>query len=219
MKDGLQEHIESKLKNGVAINHYLHARNATLKLREMIRDDINGLKQFESKDDFRFFFAMSQEIVDGYGRILCFLHPNEPETKRDKRRKKEEEATGTVSSEERMPELDQLEERLCLICLRYFRGNWDLYQDYLAGPRVPPDQRREELPLVQKLSEMDRRTNFLEEILLDEVQASTEHVDFEGLYRLWEICMLMDPEADPFHQPEAGDEGEGQEGWPPPSMH
>ncbi len=140
--------------------------------------------------------------------------------KRDKRRKKEDEATGTVTSEENLPDLSQLEERLSLICLRYFRGNWDLYLDYLAGTRVAPDQREEELPLVQKLSEADRRTNFLEEILLDEVQASTEHIDFEGLYRLWEICMLMDPDADPFHQPEAVDDGgEGQDGWPPPSLH
>lgn len=122
--------------------------------------------------------------------------------KRKKTRKPEESATGTEMDSREQPRLSELELHISLICLRYFRGNWEQYIDYLSGTRVGAEQRREELPLVEKLREMDTRTGYLEYILLDEVLDSAEHMDFDGLMKLWDLCMLVDPESDPFHRPE-----------------
>ncbi len=97
--------------------------------------------------------------------------------------------------------LSELEERLCLTCLRFFRGDWDLYLDFLGGVRATEEQRRLELPVVAKLRERDQRVHFLELMLEDEVVASAEHLDFDGLLRLWDLAMLLDPEADPFYEP------------------
>ncbi len=121
--------------------------------------------------------------------------------KRDKRRK-EDEATGATSKSTEETRLNELEAQLSLICLRFFRGDWDQYLDYLAGSRVGTEQRREEMPMVEKLREMDMRTGYLEELLLDEVQDSVDHINFEGLLRIWDLCMLIDPEADPYPAPE-----------------
>ncbi len=122
-------------------------------------------------------------------------------TKRDKSRKKEDDATGTEMEQSEQPRLSEMESHISLICLRYFRGNWDQYIDYLSGIRVAVNQRREELPLVEKLRDMDMRTGYLENILLDEVLDSVEHIDFDGLMKLWDVCMMLDPESDPFHRP------------------
>jgi hypothetical protein len=89
--------------------------------------------------------------------------------------------------------LTELEEDLSLNCLRYFRGDWDLYLDYLTGPRVSDPQRRKQLPIVERLKERDRRTDFLTAILEDEVVAMAERLEFENLHRVWELCRLLDP--------------------------
>jgi hypothetical protein len=106
------------------------------------------------------------------------------------------------AAEAALQTLSEQEERLCLTCLRYFRGDWDLYLDFLSGVRATEEQRRLDLPLVTRLRERDQRTHFLELMLEDEVVASAEHMDFDGLLRMWDLAMLLDPEADPFHENE-----------------
>jgi hypothetical protein len=112
-----------------------------------------------------------------------------------------------ASTEEELRRLTDLEERISLTCLRYFRGDWDLYLDFLAGTRATEEQRRVELPVVERLRERDERTGYLELLLEDEVVAAAEHMDFDGLLHLWELAILLDPYADPFFEPE-GEESE-----------
>jgi hypothetical protein len=106
------------------------------------------------------------------------------------------------AAEAALQTLSEQEERLCLTCLRYFRGDWDLYLDFLGGVRATEEQRRLDLPLVTRLRERDQRTRFLELMLEDEVVAAAEHMDFEGLLRMWDLAMLLDPDADPFRESE-----------------
>ena len=119
-----------------------------------------------------------------------------------------------------LPPLTDLEEEISLVCLRYFRGEWDLYLDYLGGPRVAAEQRQRELPLVERLKQRDRHTEYLTALLEDEVMATAERLGFDGLYRLWELCLLLNPAADPFGKGGAPDgESEPGPGEPPQSLH
>ncbi len=124
---------------------------------------------------------------------------------------------------EALRRLSELEERISLTCLRYFRGDWDQYLDFLAGPRATEEQRRLDLPAVERLRERDERTGYLELLLEDEVVAAAEHLDFDGLLRMWDLAMLLDPYADPFHEPEEGEADaaadDGGPSLPPPRLH
>ncbi len=123
-------------------------------------------------------------------------------------------------SESPWPPLSPLEQEISWVCLRYFRGDWDLYLDYLAGPRVSSPQRLREVSVVESLQERDRRTDFLAAILEDEIIATTESLSFDDLYRLWEQTLLLNPDADPFKEmQELPRNGVDAEPEPPVSLH
>jgi hypothetical protein len=117
--------------------------------------------------------------------------------------------------------LSDLEVEISLVCLRYFRGDWDLYLDYLQGPRVAPDQRVNEIPIVEGLRDRDRRTDYLTTFLEDEVVALAQRLAFDELLRIWEHALELDPESEPF--PEFRGEASGEDEVPtdqaPPTLH
>lgn len=120
------------------------------------------------------------------------------------------------------PSLNDSEIEVSLICLRYFRGDWDMYLDYLQGTRVTADQRRRDLPLVEALRDRDRRTEYLTVFLEDEVVAIAQRLGFDGLLKLWEHGLELDPESEPF--PEFRGEVEPHDhvdagGERPPTLH
>jgi len=116
--------------------------------------------------------------------------------------------------------LSELEQEVSLICLRYFRGDWDLYLDHLAGPRVSSSQRLREASVVERLKERDRRTDFLAAIMEDEIITTVEGLPFDDLYRLWEQSLLLNPDADPFRdQQDSRREGRFADPEPPTSLH
>jgi hypothetical protein len=118
------------------------------------------------------------------------------------------------------PPLSDLEEEISLICLRFFRGDWDMYLDYLSGPRVGEAQRGRELPVVERLRTRDAQTDYLTALLEDEVVAAAERMDFEHLLRLWELCLLLEPQEDPFFRSERQSAEQGASlDEPPPSLH
>ena len=82
--------------------------------------------------------------------------------------------------------------------MKYFRGEWDTYLDYLRGPRVAGIQKLREIPLVEQLKKRDHQTEYLTAFLEDEVVNITEHLPFPGLMRIWEFAVMVYPEADPF---------------------
>ncbi len=106
--------------------------------------------------------------------------------------------------------LNESEVEVSLICLRYFRGDWDMYLDYLQGSRVTADQRRRDIPLVEQLRDRDRRTEYLTAFVEDEVVALAGRLHFDGLLKIWERCLELDPESEPF--PEFQGETESLEG-------
>lgn len=94
--------------------------------------------------------------------------------------------------------LSELEVEVSLVCLRYFRGDWDMYLDYLQGPRVTSTQRAHEIPVVESLRDRDRRTEYLTTFLEDEVVALAQHLGFDDLLKIWEHALELDPESEPF---------------------
>lgn len=94
--------------------------------------------------------------------------------------------------------LSDAEVEVSLICLRYFRGDWDMYLDYLQGTRVTAEQRRRDQPLVEALRDRDRRTEYLTTFLEDELVAIAQRLGFDGLLKLWEHGLELDPDSEPF---------------------
>ena len=117
-------------------------------------------------------------------------------------------------------DLSDAEVEIALICLRYFRGDWDLYLDYLQGSRVTVDQRRRDLPLVEQLRDRDRRTEFLTSFLEDEIVALAQRLGFDQLLKIWEHALELDPQSEPFPEfrGEAAHDDEGTED-PPATLH
>jgi hypothetical protein len=126
----------------------------------------------------------------------------------------------TVQPDDGPLSLSESEVEVSLICLRYFRGDWDMYLDYLQGPRVTDDQRRRDVPLVESLRDRDRRTEYLTAFVEDEIVAMAQRMGFDQLLKIWEHCLELDPESEPFPEfrgeVEAGD-GDAEDA--PPTMH
>jgi endonuclease YncB( thermonuclease family) len=75
LEKGLREYLEPKVGPGAATNHAELARAATLALRAEVEKDIAELGQ--DRESFSFFLAFATEVMDGYGRFLCFINRNQ----------------------------------------------------------------------------------------------------------------------------------------------
>lgn len=132
------------------------------------------------------------------------------------------ESAQSVSKDEGGEPLSDLEIEVSLVCLRYFRGDWDMYLDYLQGPRVVPEQRMREIPLVESLRDRDRRTEYLTTFLEDEVVAIAQRLEFDNLLKIWEHSLELDPQSEPFPEFRSDaprDEAEPADRQTPPTMH
>jgi hypothetical protein len=72
----LRDHLEPKAGPGCAANHARFADTAKQALRVEIEGDLAELDQ--TRDEFRFFMAFASEVIDGYGRLLCYLNRDQP---------------------------------------------------------------------------------------------------------------------------------------------
>lgn len=82
LSDGLPRHFRQKAREGAAANHRQHAEAAERALEREIRHDIQVLGQDEAT--FQFFVTFAYEVMDSYGRFLCYVNrdqpqPNDPE--------------------------------------------------------------------------------------------------------------------------------------------
>jgi len=68
----LIHYLKVKIKPGVAMNHYRHAVEAEDELEKEVSRDLEDLGQ--SEEEFRFFLVFAYEIMDRYGRLLCFIN-------------------------------------------------------------------------------------------------------------------------------------------------
>ena len=72
----LKNHLEARIGNGdnVASNHEALAKSAKQDLIKLIEADRNA--SGKTNEEFRFFLAFAYEFLEGFGRMLCFLHPD-----------------------------------------------------------------------------------------------------------------------------------------------
>ena len=77
----LQAELAAELEKGVgpeaAANHARFAKAALDALTAEVSGDQEALDK--SDEDFLFVLAFGHEVVDRYGRLLCYLHPDQPE--------------------------------------------------------------------------------------------------------------------------------------------
>jgi hypothetical protein len=76
LQDGLRTHLQERVGHGTAENHAQHSDLARAGLVDEVKADMSTLGK--SKDDFEFFLAFAHEVMDGYGRLLCYLNRAQP---------------------------------------------------------------------------------------------------------------------------------------------
>ncbi len=82
---GLKAHIAGRAGPGAAANHQAHALAAERALEEQVAKDLAELFA-DDLEAFRFFYAFAHEVMDGYGRLLGYIHPDQPHTPKAQRR-------------------------------------------------------------------------------------------------------------------------------------
>jgi endonuclease YncB( thermonuclease family) len=78
LKPRLQDYLQGRMGKGIGVNHYAHAQAAQKALEKEILQDIRILDQTE--ENFQFFLAFSHEVMDRYGRFLCFINRYQPQS-------------------------------------------------------------------------------------------------------------------------------------------
>ena len=79
----LRAHFDRLQSADLAANHAGFADRSLKALDKLVRDDIANLHRNEA--DFLFFLAFASEVTDRYGRLLCYVHPDQRGTPRDQR--------------------------------------------------------------------------------------------------------------------------------------
>ena len=74
---GLRDHILQCARVGQAANHKAHADTAEDELESLITADIDAMNA--TNDSFRFYLSFAFEIMDRYGRFLCYINRNQPD--------------------------------------------------------------------------------------------------------------------------------------------
>jgi len=72
LDEGLIEHLRERAGEGAAENHARHADAAEDALEAETLSDLEALGQ--SEEEFRFFLAFAYEVMDRYGRFLCYVN-------------------------------------------------------------------------------------------------------------------------------------------------
>jgi endonuclease YncB( thermonuclease family) len=80
LRRALREHLEPALGPGCADNQARLADVAKLAFRAEVEGDME--EQGATRDEFRFFMVFATEVIDGYGRLLCYLNRDQPEPPR-----------------------------------------------------------------------------------------------------------------------------------------
>jgi len=76
LTDGLLNHLKDQVGPGAAMNQDHHATAAEDALEHEVHTDLTALSQ--SEENFQFFLVFAHEVMDRYGRLLCFVNRNQP---------------------------------------------------------------------------------------------------------------------------------------------
>ena len=74
---GLTAHLKGLTGGGAASNHKRIADEAEDTLEELIQNDLAEMAV--AREDFVFYLRFAFEIMDGYGRLLCFINRDQPD--------------------------------------------------------------------------------------------------------------------------------------------
>jgi endonuclease YncB( thermonuclease family) len=74
---GLTTYLQNHCGNNVAVNHKKHADAAEDNLEALVQADLNVMGV--SKEDFKFYLRFAYEIMDRYGRFLCYINRDQPD--------------------------------------------------------------------------------------------------------------------------------------------
>jgi endonuclease YncB( thermonuclease family) len=94
----LRAHLQHRVGPGAACNHAAVAGAATRALEELVEADRTTAGK--TVEELAFFLAFAGEVMDRYGRLLAYLHPDQAEVPREQRLDSYNErllATGWVS--------------------------------------------------------------------------------------------------------------------------
>ncbi len=72
----LIEFLKARIRDDAAMNHIRHARAAEMALEREMRSDIKVMQKTE--ETFQMFMVFGYEIMDGFGRFLCYINRNQP---------------------------------------------------------------------------------------------------------------------------------------------
>lgn len=75
LASGLRKYLKDHIGPGCATNHYSHALAAQAALEDEILKDLAEMGS--SRETFEFYLAFSHEVLDRYGRMLCFINRNQ----------------------------------------------------------------------------------------------------------------------------------------------
>jgi endonuclease YncB( thermonuclease family) len=81
--DNLVNNLRSRLGPDCAKNHEYHAQRAHRHLEKLIQQDVDE-REVQGRE-FRFFLAFAHDVMDGYGRFLCYLHRDDTPDERKNR--------------------------------------------------------------------------------------------------------------------------------------
>ena len=76
LAEHLVAHLRSRLRAATALNHAKHAKAAREELVKIIKADMVQLGATPTQ--FLLFHAFAYEALDRYGRLLAFVHPDQP---------------------------------------------------------------------------------------------------------------------------------------------
>ena len=86
LSEGLKGFLQDRKTPHAAENHCRHAKASEDALEEEVQKDMHVLGQ--DAESFGFFLAFAYEIMDGYGRFLCYVNREQPDPNQPTRRPK-----------------------------------------------------------------------------------------------------------------------------------
>lgn len=78
LSSALRQNISARASASAGQNHATLAQAAEVELERMISADMTAMGK--TSDSFEFFLAFAYEALEHYGRLLCYVHPNQPDS-------------------------------------------------------------------------------------------------------------------------------------------
>jgi hypothetical protein len=80
LPEGLKRHIRARVGPHAAAVHAKQSRESEDAFESLVERDMQTLGQ--TNEAFRFFLAFAFEVMDGYGRFLCYINREQPDANR-----------------------------------------------------------------------------------------------------------------------------------------